>query len=118
MTRTGRFSRALAGLLPAVALAACAPKDEPHDCCAINTKAKCEGMLAAAGIKRAEVDALKVDGGACPSPALSEARIREIARAVDAPACSALFGQIDLSRINRGACRGAPDAVNDMAARP
>jgi len=97
----------------ALLLSACAPEKEEPACCAIEPKAKCESQLHGAGISRAEFDALKAEGGACPSPAMSEARIREIAKAADTPECRAWIGQVNLSKLDSGACAVAPAAVTD-----
>jgi hypothetical protein len=90
------------------ALAACAPKAEEKPCCAINTKALCESKLHAAGVTEDEQRVVITAEGACPTAAMSEARIREIANLIDASGCPQITGHIVLAKLEAKACRASP----------
>ena len=97
--------RAAAALASVFALSGCAPREkEVRNCCAINPTATCESKVLAAGVARQELRAMQAPDGVCPAPDLAEARIREIARLIDASGCQHITGRIVLSRLDGGVC--------------
>jgi hypothetical protein len=75
-----------------------------RNCCAINPAATCESNLLAAGVTREELRVVQKADGVCPAANLAEARIREIARLIDASGCQQITGRIVLQKLDGGAC--------------
>lgn len=107
-------ARALSVIAMTAFLVACGAAEESA-CCAIEPKAMCEGALAGRGISRAEIELLM--GAAdmvCPSGAMSEARIHEIADIwATLDACNQTRGHDRLLALDAGRC-----PVRAMASAP